>query len=111
MAQRSRRVAREGHGLALPAGRTWERDNQRELLPEVHDEVARLPEKYRVPIVLCYVEGLTHEEAAGQLHLPVGTVKVRLARGQLVSVLFLTKTELTPIICPRGLGDRDYPLS
>jgi len=83
MAQRSRRVAREGHGLALPAGRTWECDSQRELLPEVHDEVARLPEKYRVPIVLCCVEGLTHEEAAGQLHLPVGTVKVRLARGQL----------------------------
>ena len=76
------------------------RDSQRELLPEVHDEVARLPEKYRVPIVLCYVEGLTHEEAAGQLHLPVGTVKVRLARGQLVSVLFLTKTELTPIRSP-----------
>ena len=49
----------------------------------MHDEVARLPEKYRVPIVLCYVEGLTHKEAAGQLHLPVGTVKVRLARGQL----------------------------
>jgi DNA-directed RNA polymerase specialized sigma24 family protein len=98
-------------GPSYALSTTWERDSQRELLPEVHDEVARLPEKYRVPIVLCYVEGLTHEEAAGQLHLPVGTVKVRLARGQLVSVLFLTKTELTPIICPRGLGDRDYPLS
>ncbi len=52
-----------------------------------------------MPIVLCYVEGLTHEDAAGQLHLPVGTVKVRLGRGQSVSVLFLTKTALTPIIC------------
>ena len=53
---------------------------QDQLLPEVHDEVDRLPEKYRQPIVLCYLEGLTHEKAAGQLRLPVGTVKVRRAR-------------------------------
>jgi RNA polymerase sigma factor (sigma-70 family) len=48
----------------------------------VHDELGRLPEKYRAPIVLCHLEGLTHEQAAHQLHWPVGTVRSRLSRGR-----------------------------
>ena len=50
--------------------------------PELHAEVERLPEKYRVPIVLCYFEGLTHEQAASLLQWPVGTVKIRLSRAR-----------------------------
>jgi RNA polymerase sigma factor (sigma-70 family) len=50
--------------------------------PELHTEIARLPEKYRVPIVLCYFEGLTHEQAAEKLSWPTGTVKTRLARAR-----------------------------
>ena len=42
----------------------------------------RLPVKYRVPIVLCYLEGKTNEEAARQLDCPAGTVKTRLAKGR-----------------------------
>ena len=53
-----------------------------ELLPEIQEEVDRLPERYRSPIVLCYLEGRTHEEAASQLRIPVGTVKIRLERGR-----------------------------
>ena len=48
----------------------------------VLDEVRRLSEKYRAPVVLCYLEGLTHEEAADRLRWPVGTVKGRLARAR-----------------------------
>ena len=48
----------------------------------VHQEVERLPEKYRAPVVLCYLEGLTHDEAAARLCWPVGTVRSRLARAQ-----------------------------
>jgi RNA polymerase sigma factor (sigma-70 family) len=49
---------------------------------ELHAEIARLPEKYRVPVVLCHFEGLTHEQAASRLGWPIGTVKTRLARAR-----------------------------
>ncbi len=48
----------------------------------VHQEIGRLAEKYRTPVVLCYLEGLTHEQAAVRLNWPVGTVRSRLARAR-----------------------------
>jgi RNA polymerase sigma factor (sigma-70 family) len=53
-----------------------------DLSPTLHDEIERLPGKYRAPIVLCYLEGQTHEGAAAVLGWPVGTVGCRLARGR-----------------------------
>jgi RNA polymerase sigma-70 factor (ECF subfamily) len=50
--------------------------------PLLHEEVDRLPQKYRVPVILCYFQGMTHDAAAGQLGWPVGTVKGRLARAR-----------------------------
>jgi len=50
--------------------------------PLVHEEVNHLPRKYRTPIVLCYFEGLTHDQAAARLGWPVGTVKGRLSRAR-----------------------------
>jgi RNA polymerase sigma factor (sigma-70 family) len=54
----------------------------RDLRQVLDEEVNRLPEKYRVPVVLCYLEGHTNEEAARQLGCPRGTVLSRLARGR-----------------------------
>jgi RNA polymerase sigma factor (sigma-70 family) len=45
----------------------------------IQEEIGRLPEKYRAAVVLCYLEGLTHEMAAEHLGWPVGSVKSRLA--------------------------------
>jgi RNA polymerase sigma factor (sigma-70 family) len=56
--------------------------NREDLAPVLHEELDRLAEKYREPIVLCYLEGLTHEQTARQLRWPVGTVRSRLARGR-----------------------------
>jgi RNA polymerase sigma factor (sigma-70 family) len=53
-----------------------------ETWPELHEEVASLPEKLRVPIVLCYLEGLTAEAAAQRLGCPRGTVLSRLSRAR-----------------------------
>jgi RNA polymerase sigma factor (sigma-70 family) len=48
----------------------------------IHEEIERLPGQYRAPIVLCFLEGLTREQAAGQLRWPLGTLQSRLARGR-----------------------------
>lgn len=45
-------------------------------------EIHGLPEKYRRPIVLCYLEGMTNEEAALLLRCPTATVKTRLMRAR-----------------------------
>jgi RNA polymerase sigma factor (sigma-70 family) len=48
----------------------------------IRDELDRLPELYRRVVQLCYMEGLTHPEAARKLAWPLGTVKIRLVRGR-----------------------------
>jgi len=50
--------------------------------PELHEEIARLPEIYRAPIVLCYLEGLTTEAAARRLNSTQGTILCRLSRAR-----------------------------
>ncbi|HVK12982.1 MAG TPA: sigma-70 family RNA polymerase sigma factor, partial [Gemmataceae bacterium] len=54
----------------------------RDLVRAVDEEVARLPEKYRLPVLLCCVQGLSREEAAAQLGWTDGAVKGRLERGR-----------------------------
>jgi RNA polymerase sigma-70 factor (ECF subfamily) len=61
---------------------TWEeivwRDQAHRLL-QLLDE---LPVDFRMPIVLCDIEGMQYEEAAAALEIPIGTVRSRLSRGR-----------------------------
>jgi RNA polymerase sigma factor (sigma-70 family) len=54
----------------------------REVWAALHEELARLPEPERQPLLLCHLEGLTQEQAARQLGWPRGTLKRRLERGR-----------------------------
>jgi RNA polymerase sigma factor (sigma-70 family) len=76
----SRRRKREQVARQQPAADA-PRDEE-ELLARLDEELGRLPEKYRVPIVLCHLEGRAVQEAARELGLPQGTLASRLARGR-----------------------------
>jgi RNA polymerase sigma factor (sigma-70 family) len=54
----------------------------RELMTALDEEIGRLKEVYRLPVVLCCLEGLTLEEVARRLGWTAGSVKGRLERGR-----------------------------
>src|SRR5262249_3125823 len=55
---------------------------RQEMHSVLKDEVSRLPERYRVPVALCYLEGMTYAQASRHLRWPKGTVAIRLARAR-----------------------------
>jgi RNA polymerase sigma factor (sigma-70 family) len=79
-----------------------------ELGPIVQDEVQRLPERYRAPVVLCYWEGLTHEQAAAQLGCPIGTIRSRIARARDLLRRRLSRRGVAPIA---GLAASGFDLT
>jgi len=54
----------------------------REVCQVLHAELDKLPDKFRLPLLLCYLEGKSRDEAAEQLGLSAGTIKGRLERGR-----------------------------
>jgi RNA polymerase sigma factor (sigma-70 family) len=54
----------------------------REVRAALDQEIDRLPERYRAPLVLCYLEGKTRDEAAQHLGWTLGTLRGRLERGR-----------------------------
>jgi RNA polymerase sigma factor (sigma-70 family) len=73
-------------------------------------ELSRLPEKYRAPLVLCYLRSLTHDQAAGELSCPVGTVRSRLSRGRELLRKRLTRRGYSSVIPLLGTGLSDTSL-
>lgn len=82
-ADRQRRKLREETaGLqrpeaVLPSDMTWP-----EAVGVLHEELDRLPDKFRLPLLLCYLDGLSRDEAAQKLGWSVGSVKGNLERGR-----------------------------
>ena len=79
-----RRRSHEHRAAALKPGAVAPPHNGKDhdLETIIHEEIDRLPGRFRVAVVLCDLEGRTHEQAASHLGCAVGTVKSRLARGR-----------------------------
>src|SRR5439155_15368553 len=90
-AMKSKRRVRERQVTAMPESEAAQRDLWADLQPLLDQELSRLPDKYRVPIVLCDLEGKTRKEAARQLGCPEGTVAGRLARARRMLAKRLTQ--------------------
>ena len=80
--QAARRRAYERQAVPMTASGNAPDPAGPELRQILDEELNRLPEKYRSPLVLCYLEGKTQAEAAQQLRWPLGTVRGRVARAR-----------------------------
>jgi RNA polymerase sigma factor (sigma-70 family) len=80
--QLARRAAREALRREVPQADVAAEVSWREMRALLDDELARLPDRFRSPLVLCYLEGRTRDEAAQQLGWTVGALRGRLERGR-----------------------------
>jgi RNA polymerase sigma-70 factor (ECF subfamily) len=100
-AEAARRRARERQAGDMAADPVAE-PAWRELRPVLDEELRQLPAKYRMPLVLCYLEGKTHEEAARELGWPAGSMSRRLGRARELLRGRLVRRGLTPSAGPLG---------
>jgi RNA polymerase sigma factor (sigma-70 family) len=106
-----KRTQHETTGVETLAAKAEEDPNGRELHLAVGEEVSRLPDKYRVPLVLHCFEGKTSQEVAQQLGCAEATVRTRLARARarLRTRLARRGLVLTAGLLEAGLAPRALP--
>jgi RNA polymerase sigma factor (sigma-70 family) len=94
-AREARRRRHEGRvAVKAPEGPLAE-VSLREARMLLDEELRRLPERYRAPLILCYLEGMTRDEAARQLGWSLDTLKRRLGQGRALLKQRLTRRGLT----------------
>ena len=81
-ANAARRKRFERRAAAMKFQESGNEERAPESWPELHDEIARLPRRYREPVELCYLEGLSTEAAALRIGCPRGTILSRLSRAR-----------------------------
>jgi len=77
-----RRARREAQAAVPEAVAPVDAMTGRELTAVLDDELGRLPPRYRDPLVLCCLEGLTQDEAAARLGVPIETLRTRIKRAR-----------------------------
>jgi RNA polymerase sigma factor (sigma-70 family) len=110
-ARRAAREVRLSDDLSCP---TADRPDRESVDRFVHDEVERLPEAFRAPVVLCCLEGLSYDMAARRLGVSEPTLRGRLHRGRkrLADRLRRRGVELgspAPVLDPARLSVRPLP--
>ncbi len=106
----ARRAAESLRGLTPPgspepvdpndpfAGVAW-----KDLRRVLDEELDALPEKFRGPVVLCWLDGLTQDEAAGRLGTSLNTLKRRLDAGRELLRARLTRRGLAPVLAAAAI--------
>ncbi len=97
---RHERASAAGRPSVAPAA-AFEPDDREDPIPLLYDELARLPDRYREAVVLCYLEGQTCEAAARRLGRPAGTVKARLHRAR---GILRRRLSSRGVVLPAGLA-------
>lgn len=88
-------------------------DDRIDLLAQLDEEIARLPTRYREPLRLCELEGVSRRAAADRLGLAEGTLSSRLARGRALLRDRLTRRGLAPgvaLLGPLAAGQAEAAL-
>jgi RNA polymerase sigma factor (sigma-70 family) len=112
-----RRRGRQTEVFDMPAPEAAGPLESRELRRLLDEELDRLPEKYRAPLVLCYLQGFTHEQAARQLGRPSGSMSrlvgraLELLRGRLGRRGAALTAAVVAAALPRELASGAVPAS
>lgn len=75
---------RQAHEEVAVMRKTVPTDLAADWQPALHEEVDRLPEKFRTPVVLCYLQGQTQQQAAQELGWSLTTLRGRLGQARTV---------------------------
>jgi RNA polymerase sigma factor (sigma-70 family) len=103
-AEAQRRASGIGQAPSTSTDNPAEEVETRDLRNAMGEEVDRLPAKFRSPVELCHLQGMTYDQAARQLNWPVATVKSRLTRGRLRLRERLARRGLAPGAIAAGLA-------
>ncbi len=112
--RKRRRTEAEAQAMAPPDASHPVHEVDFELRPILHEEIDRLPEGHRLPVVLCDLEGMTYEQAAEQLRWTVPTLRCRLAKARQrlkgrLARRGVTALAVAPLVVPRSSAFASVP--